>query len=141
MSQNGSFVVRFLGAVLLIAILAGAGFMAFQAGQAQGFAQGAASISGGQPAASAPVPYYGHGGMPMHFFPFMGIFAIFPLMFGLCIIIGLFRLVIWGPRHYMHHGPWGYGRYMHHPWSDEDPCGEHEKGPQQPSSSEKSQPK
>src|SRR5512133_2101185 len=103
MSQNGSFVIRFLGAILLIAILAGAGFMAFQAGHAQGYAQGASSIAGGQSAASVPVPYYGHGGMPMHFFPFMGFFGIFPLLFGLCIVFSLFRLVFWGPRH-LHHG-------------------------------------
>ncbi len=132
MSQKSSFLVRFLGAVLLIALLAGGGYMAFRAGQAQGYTLGAASAIGEQSAASAaalpayPMPYARHYGMGMHFSPFMGFFGFIPMLIGLCIVFWLFRLVFWGPRH-MHHGHWGCGPYMHHHWDGESPCEEHEK--------------
>jgi hypothetical protein len=123
MFHKGYIIFRILGFLVLLALLAGAGVMVFQAGQAQGFALGAAS-SGQQLQAplQAPMPYYGYGYgmMHPHFFPFMGFFAIIPLLFGLFIIGGLFRLVFFGHSH-MNHGPWTGGPWaggpnMHHPW-------------------------
>lgn len=146
MSYKGSFFIRFLGALLLIVVLAGGGYMAFQAGQAQGYVLSAANTTttttGAQPAAAAPwnMPYPGYGmGFYPHFFPFMACFGIIPLLFGLCLVFGLFRLVFWGPRHMMHRGPWANGAggpHMHCHWNDESYWGEQEKSQHQPPNEE-----
>jgi hypothetical protein len=132
MSHSGKLIFRFIGFLVLLALLAGAGVMLFQAGQAQGFAMGAAST--GQQLQS-PMPYYGYGMMHAHFFPFMGFFGIIPLLFGLFIIGGLFRLVFFGSMH-MHHGPWERGGYPHHPWGWGPQSGESEKTPPTPPTTE-----
>jgi hypothetical protein len=134
MSQNGSTVFRILSVLVLIAVVIGGGYMAFQAGQAQGYSLGAAS--GSAPVVSGEkveglVPFGYPGMMRHHFFPYMGFFGFIPMLIGLCIVFWLFRIVFWGPRHMHHHGPWGYGPYMHYPWPGEHPCGDPEKGPQQ----------
>jgi hypothetical protein len=132
MFHKGKFIFRFLGFLLLLALLAGAGVMIFQAGQAQGYAYGAAST--GQQL-TAPMPYYGYGMMHPHFFPFMGFFGIIPLLFGLFIIGGLFRLMFCGHMH-MHRGPWADGEFRHHPWGWGPHPGEAEKTPPPPPTTE-----
>lgn len=118
MSEKSSIVFRVLAAVVLVAVMAGGVFMAFQAGQAQGYALGASAEGGAQAGAAAPqtppMPYYperfGH-----HWFPFMGFFGFIPLLIGICLFFGLIRLILWGPRHH-HYGPWMYGPYGDNPW-------------------------
>jgi hypothetical protein len=127
MFNRGSFVLRLIGALLLVGLMIGGGVMAYRAGVAQGIAQApqvATAISNaaesGQP---LPVPAYGYGyGYPYYgfhphfgFFPFGGIFGIilfFFLFFGLMRLI-FFRRWAWGYGHMHGRGPWkGYG----YPW-------------------------
>jgi hypothetical protein len=132
MFHKGFIVFRILGFIVLLGLLAGAGVMVFQAGQAQGFALGAASTGQQlQVPLQAPLPYYGYSMMHPHFFPFMGFFGIIPLLFGLFIVCGLFRLMFFGSMH-MHRGPWANGQYPHHPWGWGPQSGEAEKTPPPP---------
>jgi hypothetical protein len=136
MLHSGKFVFRFIGFLLFLALLAGAGVMVFQAGQAQGFALGVAS--GGQQLQAplqAPIPYYGYGMMPPHFFPFMGFFGIIPLLFGLFIVGGIFRMMFCGHM-FMHRGPWADGQYPRHHWGWGPQPGEPEKTPPTPPTTE-----
>jgi sterol desaturase/sphingolipid hydroxylase (fatty acid hydroxylase superfamily) len=119
MSQNASIVFRVLGAVLLIILIAVGGFMAFQAGQAQGYTLGAASVSSpdGQ---SSNAAVSGSMGMVHHFTPFLGFYGILPALIGLFIVFGIFRMFFCGHR-YMHHAPWMYGPNPRYPWPVEHP--------------------
>ena len=106
MFQRGFFIFRFLGLLLLIALLVGGGSMLFQAGQAQGYAMGLAAAGKELP---APPPYYGYGWMAPHFSlfgPLMGLFFFgLPLLFVLFAVGGIFRRRSW-----MHgHGSWAGG--------------------------------
>ena len=125
MFNRGSFVLRLIGALLLVGLMIGGGVMAYRAGMAQGIAQAPAVAEALSNAAesgqSLPVPAYGYGypgyGLRPHFgfFPFGGIlgFILFAFLF-----FGLLRLIFFRPWawHYSHmrgRGPWkGYG----HPW-------------------------
>jgi hypothetical protein len=123
MSQRGSVIFRVFAAVILLAVMAGGVFMAFQAGQAQGYALGAstgvADRAGIAVQQLPPTAFY-PGMMGHHFFhPFMGFFAIIPFLFGLCLFFGLIRMVVWGPRRH-HCGPWMHGPYAHGPWNAEN---------------------
>jgi len=137
-NNRGSFLLRLIGALLLIGLLIGGGMMAYRAGIAQGVARApevAAAISdaaeGGQ---VAPMPYgYGYPGYRIHphfgFFPFGGIFGFFLFIF---LFFGLMRMIFrpWG-WHYGHihgRGPWkGRGRHWGPPpWPYEDKEGEAE---------------
>lgn len=126
MSQTGSTVFRVLAAVILVTVLIGGGYMTYQAGQALGYEQGVSAsaniTTGSAEQNNAPIPFY-PGMTRHHFFPFMGFFGFIPLMIGLCLVFGLLRFILWGPRH-MHHGPWMYGPYGNHPWHEGHPCGE-----------------
>jgi hypothetical protein len=125
MSEKSSIIFRVLAAIVLVAVMAGGVFMAFQAGQAQGYALSASAEGGAQAGAAAPqtpvMPYY-PGRFGHHFFPFMGIFGFIPLLIGLCLFFGLIRMILWGPRRH-HCGPWMYGPYGNSPWHGEH--GEH----------------
>ncbi len=122
MFQQGNFVLRFLGALILIGALAGGGFMLFRAGQAQGYALGLASAgkelsAPGAAPANPPVPYYGYGYYHPFFMPFFAPFGLFgfglPLLFFFLIVGGISRLFFWR-RHAMWHA--GYGPRGPHPW-------------------------
>ena len=134
MFNRGSFVLRLIGALLLVGLMIGGGVMAYRAGVAQGIAQApqvATAISNaaesGQPLL---VPAYGYGyGYPYYgfhphfgFFPFGGIFGIilfFFLFFGLMRMI-FFRRWAWGYGHMHRHGHWkGYGPWGPPPWARE----------------------
>jgi len=123
MFTRGSFVLRLIGALLLVGLMIGGGAMAYRAGVAQGVAQApevAAAISNAaENGQSAPMPGYGYGyGYPYYgfrphfgFFPF-GIFGFILFAF---LFFGLLRMIFFRPWrwHYAHmrgHGPWkGYG--------------------------------
>jgi hypothetical protein len=113
-----SIVFRIISALVLVAVIAGIGGLAFRAG----FAQGAAAeiqLPNGDPGRLA-FPYYGYRWHP---FAFHG-FSFFGLLFGLFLFfvaLGALRRLIWGPRfgwhHTRYHGwsghmtgkPWGEG--------------------------------
>ncbi len=130
-------VFRILAGLALVALLAAAGVMIFQAGQASGVAMSQNPAVPGQTAPGAPgapYPYYFYRG-PWHFFPF----APFGLFF-LCAVPFLFFFLIGGLFR-----PWGWGRYhMHgygpHPWQGEKPSGEGGQPSQPPAQGQSGQP-
>lgn len=109
--MNGKFALRIVSALVLIAAIAGLGYVAFNAGVAQG-----SPVTINAPEGQAyPLPYYYHGfGMPMPFFGF-GCFGILITLFLLGLAMKAFRMMMWGPRFgHMHgHGPWRHG------WSEQ----------------------
>jgi len=122
MSRTGSFVLWLIGALLLIGLLTGGGFMAYRAGVAQGIAQAPEVAQAIQQAAEngqvAPIPPmvgYGYG------YPYWGYrhhFGFFPFgFFGAILFIffffGLLRFLFFRPWHM----GWGYyGHHHRHPW-------------------------
>ncbi len=121
MFRAGSFLVRFLLALLLIGMLATGGYMLFQAGQAQGYALGLqAAGQEGQPAAPEVygLPYYYPGYLHsphFFFFPFGPLLGF--LFWGLLIFFvfrGVFHRRNWaGPGHHHAYPPhWPQGQ----PW-------------------------
>ena len=130
--NNGSYVWRLVGVVLLIGLMVGGGVMAYNAGVTHGVAQApevASAISDAAESGNAlPMLGYGHSfsGYGMHphpgFFPIGGVFGVILFIF---LFFGLMRMIFrpWG-WHYAHlHGrvPWkGYGRYWGPPpWEHE----------------------
>jgi len=120
MFRNG-LVFRVVAAVILIGLAVAGGFMAYNAGQANGISQAPAVATAIQKAAdngqSVPVPPmmyghgygYGYGGYPMggHFFGFFP-FGICASIFFLFLFFGLLRVVFFGRMHHGGmHGPWG----------------------------------
>ena len=107
---------RIIAGLVLLAAIAGLGFLAYQAGVAHGVA---ANIQ--VPAASAAgSPEWVHGMPYGHFmgFPGFGLFGVLFAFFLLFLAFGALRRLIWGPRWGMrhmghgpmgHHGPWGEG--------------------------------
>jgi hypothetical protein len=139
MFNRGSFVIRLIGALLLVGLMIGGGVMAYRAGVVQGIAQAPAMAEALSNAAesgqSLPVPGYGYGyayphyGFRPHFgfLPFGGIFGFILFIF---LFFGLLRMVFFRPWawHYGHmhgRGPWkGYGPWGTPPWEREGKEGE-----------------
>ena len=123
MFRNG-FIFRLIGALLLLGLVTGGAFMAYNAGIAQGIAQApvvAAAIENAtENGQVAPIPpmMYGNGyGYPhgfvygRHFNPFGAIcfsFLFLFLFFGAMRML-FFRRMRHGWGHHGHHGPWGKG--------------------------------
>ncbi len=117
MFGRGSFFVRLVVSLLMIAILIGGGALLYRAGFTQGYIQGAAaSTSGatqsGPGLSNQPVPFY-PGYWPwwayphFGFFPFAGFLGFFLFIF---LFFGLMRL-LFRPHHW---GPMGgYPRHWH----------------------------
>ena len=107
--MNGNIFGRIVAGLVLIAVIAGIAFFAFNAGVAQGVATKVPQ-SVTQPG-TMPYPYYG---APFFWHPF-GVFGgIFGFIIGLLILIFVFRLisfVVFGPR-----WGWGGGRMYRHAW-------------------------
>jgi hypothetical protein len=133
MFYRGSFVLRLFAALVLLGLLAGAGYLAYRTGFDQGYVQGVA-ISGGETLPDRP-GYPGNmpGYWPGYWRPHFGFFPFFPF-FGF-FLVGL--LIFWAvgalfrPRH------WGYPGYWHRhshemgaqpwgppPWEKDRPSGE-----------------
>ena len=111
--MNGNNVgLRIVSALVLVAVIAGIAFFAFQAGVAKGSPVTIQAPSG--ETAPAPYPYYGYG-MPFHPWGFgfgFGCFGPLLALFLLFIAFRAFRFAFWGPRwgwghHHGGHGPWG----------------------------------
>jgi hypothetical protein len=100
--MNGNIGWRIVSALLLVAVIAGIAFYAFQAGVAKGSPVTIEAPAG--QTAPAPYPYYGYG-MPFYRpwgfgFGFLGFLIPLFLFF---IALRAFRFLFWGPR-------WGYVR-------------------------------
>jgi len=132
MFNRGSFVLRLIGALLLVGLMIGGGMMAYRAGVAQGIAQAPvvaeALSNAAESGQGVPVPAYGYGypgyWMRPHFgfFPFHGFLGIVFFMF---VFFGLMRLLFfrrwaWGYGHMHRRGHWkGYGPWGPPPWARE----------------------
>jgi len=115
--MNGNNIaLRIVSGLVLLAVIAGIGFFAYQAGVANGSTITIEAPSGDANVAPAPY-YYGYGyGMPFRHFGFgFGCFGPLLALFLLFAAFRVFRFAFWGPRwgwgH--HHGPWG-----RHGWSE-----------------------
>ena len=111
--RRGFIVFRILAALLLIGLLAGAGVLIYQAGQAQGYALGVAAGANPPAEGVAPVPlypgYYAPWFYRPHFFPWGGILLA---LLALWLVGGLVRMSVW--RHWgMHRAGMGPG----HDWA------------------------
>jgi hypothetical protein len=109
--MSGNTGLRIAGAVLLTLLLvsgaAAIGYMAYQAGVANGAAQSGVQVVA---PAAAPMPYYGY---PVWYGPFGFMWCLGPLFF-LFLLFFAMRLAFGGWRR---HGPWGWhGRK----WGSED---------------------
>ena len=107
--MNGKIAIRIVSALVLIAAIAGLGYVAFNAGVAQG-SPVTINAPEGQ---TVPAPYYYGHGMPFHH-PFgmgFGCFGILITLFLFGLAMKAFRMMVWGPRFgHMHgHGPWRHG--------------------------------
>ncbi len=113
------------GLVLVLALLAGAaaiGYVAYNAGLAQGAATSGAQVA---PSAGAPIPYYGFVPYPYHPFGFGLLSCLIPLFF-LFIAFAAMRMMVGGVMGWRRHGgPWGWGprgpfmpEEMRHHWQE-----------------------
>ncbi len=106
--MNGKFFARILAVLVLVAVVAGIAFFAFNAGVAQG-------VATKLPAATQPgnMPYAYHGA-PFFWHPFFGIFGFLIGLFVLFFVLRLISFVVFGPR-------WGYMGHRHmwrHGWDE-----------------------
>ncbi len=100
--------LRIISALVLVAVIAGIAFFAFQAGVAKGSPVTIQAPSG--QTAPMPYPYYGWG-MPFHR-PFgfgFGCFGFLIVLFLFFIALRSMRLLFWGPR-------WGWGHHRFGRW-------------------------
>ena len=106
--MTGKIVARIVSALVLVAVIGGIAFLAFQAGVAQGSPITIDAPSG--ESMPAPYPYYGYG-MPFHRpwgFGFgLGCLGPILLVFLLFVALRSFRFLFWGPR-------WGWGEARGH---------------------------
>ena len=132
--MDGKFGVRILAGLVLIAVIAGIAYFAFQAGVAQGSPVTIEAPQGG----TAPYPVYGN---PMGFHhPFgfgFGCFGLLIPFFLVFLALHAMRVLFWGPRwwgHRMHgHGPWSrHGEGGAPPFFDEWHERAHGESPEQP---------
>lgn len=98
--MDGKIWARIFAGLVLIAAVAGIGFLAFGAGVATHI-QLPAATSG-----QVPYPYYG-----WHVFPFWGLGCLGPLvaLFLLFLALRAISFLFWGPR-------WGWHRWGHRAW-------------------------
>lgn len=132
MVTRSSALFRVLAALLLVTLVAGGAYMAFQAGQAQGYALGASAGAGS--AIDAGLPFTPRGMMPYRpfYFPFSGLLGLILAIIVISFVFRLIGFVVFG-HPYRFHRRWKYGPYPHHPWHcgypfDEGPFDETEKG-------------
>jgi hypothetical protein len=101
--MDGKIVFRIVAGLVLLAAIAGVGFLAFNAGvtsQVQTQASGSGQV---------PYPFHGYGFW--HPFPFFGFGCLGPLLGLLLVFLALraFGALFWGPR-------WGHWGHMHRGW-------------------------
>ncbi|HLF73784.1 MAG TPA: hypothetical protein VI524_05540 [Anaerolineales bacterium] len=107
--MNGNTGLRIVSALVLVAVIAGIAFFAFQAGVARGSPVTIEAPSG--ETAPLPYPYYGYWRPYHHPFGFgFGFFGFLILLFLFFAALRAFRFLFWGARWGHHHGgygPWG----------------------------------
>jgi hypothetical protein len=104
-----------VGIVLVLAIVAGAaalGYWAYNAGVANGLAQGGSSGAPVEPGAVAPY-FYAPYGFRHYGFGFGPLGCLIPLLF-FFLIFGAMRMLFW-PRRWGW-GPGGWGGHRHEEW-------------------------
>ncbi len=125
MSNKSSIVFRVIGALLFITLICAGGFMAFQAGHAQGFMQASAMEAAGtasQPLSEGQLPHYGYSLMYPPFFSHIGFSGIILMFFVLIFIGSIFRHFVFG---YPYRGCYPYGpRFSRHHFWGYEPEGE-----------------
>lgn len=115
--MNGRIVFRVLLGLLVVAVVAGIGVYAYNAGVAQGLAANSEITAPGQ--AGAPFANPAYGGPYFYHRPFFGwgfgpLGCLFPLL-GIFLVFALLRGLFWrGPwggghgwKHFGHYGPGG----------------------------------
>jgi len=104
--MNGNNIFgRIVAGLVLIAVVVGIAFFAFNAGIAQGVATKLPQTAT-QP---GNMPYFQYGA-PFFWHPFFGIFGFLIVLFVLFFIFRLISFVVFGPR-------WGWGGHMYrHAW-------------------------
>lgn len=107
--MNNNTGLRIIAVLVLLAAVAAIGFLAYQAGVAQGSPVTIQAPSG----ESVPAPYlYPYYGMPFYRpwgFGF-GCFGILIAFFLFFLALKAFRFALWGPRWgWGGHGPWRHG--------------------------------
>jgi hypothetical protein len=125
--KKGPFIlVRVIGFLLVLGLIAGAGAVAYRAGMVQGITQAPAVAKAIEKAAEngQPVPQmmydhnFGYGYYPMplrgHHFGFNPLGAICGSLFLIFLVLGFFKMMffrgmMWG------HGPWAHGPHGS-PW-------------------------
>jgi hypothetical protein len=126
MSPRGSFFIRFLVAIFLVALFVGAAGLAYRAGFSQGYAQAVVVAQGEGRQVVPGVPIYpGYWGPHFGFFPFFPLCGVF--FFGLFFLFAL--RFLFRPWH------WGYAGHWHrHPeeWGTPPWAKEHTEQKQQP---------
>jgi len=111
--MNGNNIFgRIVAGLVLLAVIGGIAFFAFNAGVAQGVATKLPQTAT-QPG-TGTMPYYQHGA-PFFGHPGFGIFGgLFGFLIGLFVLLFVFRLIsfiVFGPR-----WGWGGGRMARHAW-------------------------
>ena len=111
--MDNRFVFRILAGSVLIGVIAGIGYLAFNAGVAQGTASQMPVAQPDGPAVGVPpYPPFGYGMPYWRPFPFFGMGCFAPLLgiFLLFLALRLFGFIFWGHRWgHWHHGPWRAG--------------------------------
>jgi len=107
-------VFRIVAGLVLLAVLAGIAFIAYQTGTMRSVAANVQLPPTGN--AGPFYPYYGHP-----FFRF-GCFIPLAVLFLVCLAFASMRHMIWGPRwwgwrRHMHEGM-GHGQWKHAPWGE-----------------------
>jgi hypothetical protein len=97
-------IATFISILITLALLAGVGAYAYQAGVQQGIAQ-AAKVGDGATVAPYTIPYFGFA--PFYHFsifsPFGCVIPLFFIFLFVCLL-NLIRFALWGPRWGHHHG-------------------------------------
>jgi len=110
--MNGRGIFGVLAAIVVVAVLAGIGIGAYNAGVSEGLAEAAraAQAAGEGPAVVVP-PYVGHYGYGWGGGGGFGFFGFLFFILGVFLIIGLIRAVFgWGRWGGGGHGPGGWDR-------------------------------
>jgi len=89
-------VFRIFAGLVLLAAMAGIAFFAYQAGVAHGVVANPQAPAG--QANGSPYLQYGMPFWYFAWFPGFGFFGLLVPLFLLFLVIGMFRLLIWGPR-------------------------------------------
>jgi hypothetical protein len=125
MRRNRSFIGALLGTILLVAVIGGAAYMAYQAGFANGALADGAALSGTLTTADGETvitrgyhPYWGHG--------FFGIGRLFFGFFFFMLFFGVLKRMIFFPMMWAGRGRgYGPGRWKG-PWGYDHPDEENE---------------